>query len=356
MLVKNHALSTELANLLKKHQIPHQIPDCTEDCMRFTFPMGLAFGVPRASSGRNGFIARLFPIVLYARLLPNEQAFAAVVRVVIILKEIFNFKLIFDSDHSISDYAFPICRLKKTVLKDVTIIMNHNWTDDKTVLDGMDYSCEYDCEHVLRNNHIPAAYAHKLVPTMFCTKRTMCPYAQVSAAVKAVCQRTEPFMFTGGKNRRDYVFLAEAANKLKFPLVICDEFIDTDHKHIKSSPFVTKMSAKVNEIEYMMKKALFIVCCLGTSPSNPIGITFTAVAGMMGKAIIVTRDAGLDLYVKNGVNGLICDNTTSGFAKAISLLRNNHYRTRLERNIDITRWTVEDGCINVTKFLRRLGF
>jgi glycosyltransferase involved in cell wall biosynthesis len=316
----------------------------------------MAFGVPRESLERNGFIAKIFPIVLYARPLSDDKAFAALVRVVKILKEIFNFRLIYDSDHSKEEYAFPICRLKKTIFKDVTIIMNHNWTHDKTVLDGMDFSCEYDCEHVLRNNHIPPEYAHKLVTTMFCTKRVMCPYADLSDEVKAVCERTEPFVFTGGKNRRDYTHLVEAANQLKCPLVICDEFAHTKHKHIEETAYVKKMSARVDEIEHMMKRALFVVCCLGTSPPNPIGITFTAVASMMGKAIVVTRDSGLDQYVKNGYNGLVCDNTTSGFKKAISLLRNDKYRSKMERNIDITRWTVEDGFVNVVRFIRRLGF
>lgn len=357
--LKDHALANELATLLRVHQIPHQIPETRGDCLRYTFPTGLGIGVPTVNPNRNGFIAKLFPIVLYARILSGDKAFEAFVRVVVILKKIFGFKLIYDSDHSLPEYAFPICRLKNTVLADVTIIMNQNWTHDKTVLDGMDFSCEYDCEHVLRHNHIPAAYAHKLVTTMFCTKRAMPPYANLSDAVKAVCERTEPFIFTGGKNRRDYTSLAKAANQLKFPLVICDGTIHTDHddhEHIKETAYVTKMSARNDEIEYMMKKAQFVACCLGTSPENPIGITFTAFASMMGKAIIVTADSGLDAYVRNGFNGLVCENTKSGFIKAINLLRNDKYRSRIERNIDVTRWTVEDGFIQVVRFLRRLGF
>lgn len=143
------------------------------------------------------------------------------------------------------------------------------------------------------------------------------------------------YIFSGGGEQRDFASLIEAVRGMR----------DVQLKLATFSPATLGCDAELPpncELHWrmpldrfltMMAGSLFVVVPLIPGPS-PHGQTTVVQALRLGKAVVATRGASLEDYVRDGKEGILVEaSDAEGYRRAIRSLRDDHdLRARCERH------------------------
>ena len=321
------------------------------------FDKVLCFGIVSPGSGsRLSYTTDIFKIVISR---PSDKDPKAK-QIPEITKRILNYygdkiKLVYDTDHSRSEYATALIKMKSDVLKDVMLVLNHFYTKSDNLLESIDYIMDYSPDFVIDRKLIPKKYADKIKPTIYSTVVVM-PYIQdVPEEVTKYIDSTNKhggYILAGGKNRRDYSNIIKACNHLRVNLLICDTNL-TKHKIIETK-YVKTMTVTPKVFNHLIKHSLFVVCPAINNVPTPVGITVICKSHIIGKICVSTVNTGIEPFIEHMKTGYIVPNTVRNFKSTITKLLNPKIRLRMERNIDKIKYTEKGAKERTENFITKL--
>lgn len=254
-----------------------------------------------------------------------------------LIKIYYDFKILYDCDHSRIEYGNQIVSMKDNVLSDVTVILNHYYPKDVKYLEKIDYIMDYCPKFLTERKIIPKKYENKLKLVPFCTLITLpAENNKIPEEIRNIIN--QKYILAGGRNKRDYSQLVKACNKMKMDdvkLIICDTFL---HKYgIKDNAYIKTMTVDPEIFELLILHSLFVITPAIDNVHAPVGITVISKSFILGKVCISTVNSGVDDFIIDGVNGFLVKNQPEAYEKAIIYLLNDTNRKKMEANVDKTR-------------------
>ena len=167
----------------------------------------------------------------------------------------------------------------------------------------------------------------------FNNRRTRFEFIPVCVDLKESYETVdENFIFSGGRSNRDYKTLFQALDKIDMPVkIIAQQFNVSGLTIPQNVEFIDGSSE--DEFSRMMCRSSFVVIPLERSNESS-GHLVLLRAWSFGKAVIITENAGIQDYVKHGVNSIIIDHKDiNGLHKAIKrLISDQDLRITLGKN------------------------
>lgn len=127
------------------------------------------------------------------------------------------------------------------------------------------------------------------------------------------------YFVSAGRSNRDYKFLISCFEKLPFLklIIVCDTL------SVKKLPENISILTKCfgNDYHQLISNSFSVIISLDDNPISS-GQLVALEAINLHKPIIVTKNPGIEDYVKNGINGLVINKDFDSLNKAINRLEN----------------------------------
>lgn len=335
----------KMIEYMDKHNFVFRLPKL-EDLDNNPFNRVLCLGILTSNPNvRHSYTSELFSLIIHRGNI-TESNYAHLPQAIKLIKQYYDFKILLDIDHSRPQYSDKIALLKKNVLQDTIIILNHYTPKNTDLLRYVDYVLDYSPKFLIQRKIIPKIYESKLRAVDFATVVNFPDQIISNDILKS------KYILTGGKTRRDYKELALACNSLKVNLVLCDPNIDDID--IPETKYIKKIKTDPQMFNVLIENSLFVVIPAKNNVASPVGITVIAKSFILGKVCISTINSDIDEFISDGYNGFIVENTKSAYEKAISFLLNDANRFKLEQNVDRIRYTNEGAKLRISSFISSL--
>ena len=142
----------EIIAHMKQHKFEYKLPT-KESITEHLFKHVLCLGQLYIETYKKDFYTtQMFPIIL-KRLNSGTKSGEHYIVAIKLIKKYYDFKILYDSDHSRLTYVFGLIKAKKTFLKDVILIVNHYYPRNKSelsLLNDVDYIIDYSPKFLLR--------------------------------------------------------------------------------------------------------------------------------------------------------------------------------------------------------------
>lgn len=180
-----------------------------------------------------------------------------------LIKGYYNFKILYDCDHSRVEYSDKLVSMKDNILSDVIIILNHYYPKNTKYLDNVDYIMDYCPKFLIDRGIIPKRYEKKLKLVDYSTVVTI--PKELSNEIRNLTH--QKYILAGGRTQRDYSQVVKACNKMKVKLIICD----TNKYDIRETDYVKTITVSETDFTVLIQHSLFVIVPAKNNVQTPVG-------------------------------------------------------------------------------------
>ena len=166
--------------------------------------------------------------------------------------------------------------------------------------------------------------------------------------------KTKSFVFSTGRSNRDYDFLINSLKNEDYEVHIACDILNRNNYlgmiEINENCFGDAM------LKEMAESKCVVVTLRDTNISS--GQLVILQAMQMGKPVVVTRSAGIEEYVEDGVNGILIDNNKEELLSALrKIYTDEFYYDQLSqnsRNMFKNKYTIECMANNISRIISEI--